>query len=268
MLEKFRQAKEGEIRALRKLAASGQLPDPWQYSRPDFLSALKNKNSEIPVAIIAEYKRASPSKGVICESVSVREAVRQYADAGADALSILTEKNFFQGDFSYLQKAAQATENRIPILRKDFIFDGLQIMETASTPASAVLLIARFLNDATSLKLLLEKAQALGLSGVVEIFDVNDLSLARKSGAKIIQVNARDLNTLRVDRKAALDLAARHPPKPDEVWIAASGICSPDHLREAANAGYSAVLVGTSLMASGEPGRALARLSGRESNEN
>ena len=146
----------------------------------------------------------------------------------------------------------------LPLLRKDFIFDRLQVAATAATPASALLLIVRLTPDATLLRSLREQAEAHGIDAVVEIFDEADLALARESGARIIQVNARDLDTLQVDRSACLRLAERfHQAGDNEAWIAASGISVSNHLRQAVGVGYQAVLVGTSLMDGGAPGAAL-----------
>lgn len=140
----------------------------------------------------------------------------------------------------------------------DFIFHQLQVMETASTPASALLLIVRLTPDARELRVLREQAEAYGMQAVVEIFDEGDLALARESGARIIQVNARDLDTLETDRQACLDLGKLR--RDGEVWIAASAMSAGEHLREAAEAGFQAVLMGTALMDGGKPGEKLAAI--------
>ena len=256
MLNKFIAAKQREIGALRALAESGGLPPSSDARRPSFSGALLAHGS--PIAVIAEYKRASPSLGKIRDSLEVEDVAAQYARGGAAAMSVLTEEDWFAGDFDYLRRAAAASD--LPLLRKDFIFDPLQIDMTASSPASALLLIVRLTPDAKALRSLRERAEGHGLECVVEIFDEGDLSVARESGARLIQANARDLSSLRVDRGAALRLARDNPPQDGEVWIAASGVSAPAHLREAADAGYSAVLVGTSLMRSGLPEENLSAL--------
>ncbi|MDE7241824.1 indole-3-glycerol-phosphate synthase [Desulfovibrio sp.] len=263
-LERFRAAKAAELAALRRAEAAGTLPAPWSGPRPDFAAALATRPLRGPLNVVAEYKRASPSKGVICEALSVEDAARQYAAAGAAALSILTEEELFRGDLAFLARARQALESPgapgLPLLRKDFIFDPLQVRATAATPASALLLIVRLTPEASLLRDLREQAERCGMAAVVEIFDAEDLALARESGARIIQVNARDLESLKVDRDAPLALIRDEPPLPGETWIAASGMDSFAHLELAADAGYRAALVGTALMAGGEPGAALARL--------
>ena len=215
--------------------------------------------------MVAEYKRASPSRGVICENLDVEDVARQYAAAGASAVSVLTEEAFFRGRLEYLARAANPVlynGPRVPLLRKDFIFDPLQVRATAATPASALLLIVRLTPDSATLRALREQAESYGIQAVVEIFDAEDLRLARESGARIIQVNARDLESLAVDRDACLKLIRACPPASGELWIAASGMSSADHLRAAASAGYHAALVGSALMEGGAPGEALAALLG------
>ncbi|MDD4701520.1 MAG: indole-3-glycerol-phosphate synthase [Desulfovibrio sp.] len=269
LLERFRKGKQAEVEALRLLADAGNMPAPLEGQRPDFLAALRGESGAAvniqgqPLAVVAEYKRASPSRGVICESLEVEDVARQYAVSGADCLSILTEEAHFRGCLGYLARAADPglyESARPPLLRKDFIFDTLQVAATAATPASALLLIVRLTPDAMVLRLLREQAESHGMHAVVEVFDQEDLLLARESGARIIQVNARDLETLVTDREAALALARACPPQKGEVWIAASGIDRGEHLRAVAQAGFNAALVGSALMQWGQPGQALAEL--------
>ena len=265
LLERFRKAKQAEVEALQALQAMGKLPPVHEGPRPDFAAALARRAPGSPLAVVAEYKRASPSRGVICESLEVEDVARQYAAAGASAISVLTEEAFFRGRLDYLARAADpALYNgpRVPLLRKDFIFDPLQVRATAATPASALLLIVRLTPDAATLRALREQAESYGIQAVVEIFDAEDLRLARQSGARIIQVNARDLESLAVDRDACLQLVRACPPASGEQWIAASGMSSPPHLKAAAEAGYHAALVGSALMENGHPGLALAELLG------
>lgn len=262
-LERFYQAKQAEVAALRLAAERGRLPAPLALPRPDFAAALSASARRGPLAVVAEYKRASPSRGIIREDLAVEEAARQYATAGAAALSILTEENFFHGSLDFLRRAAAPglfPARPLPLLRKDFIFDSLQVRATAATPAAALLLIVRLTPDAAVLRRLREEAESFGMYAVVEVFNAADLRLARESGARIIQVNARDLQTLAVDRAACLTLAEAHPPQNDEIWVAASGVSEPEHLVRAASAGYRAALVGTALMEQPRPGAALAAL--------
>lgn len=254
MLEKFRQAKQAEINALK----NAQKPKrPVQRKRISFARAISTPGK---LQIIAEYKRASPSRGQIRSDLDVETVATQYQKAGAGALSILTESEWFDGSMDFIGRASIATADSIPLLRKDFIFDPLQIEATAHTPASALLLIARMQKDATGLRHLRELTESLGMEAVIEIFDQEDLAMARDAGARIIQVNARDLNSLKVNRDECLRLIKHAKPRNEEVWIAASGIASGEHLQEAAKAGFNAALVGGALMEKGQPGDNLARM--------
>lgn len=148
----------------------------------------------------------------------------------------------------------------LPLLRKDFVFHPLQVRATAATAASALLLIVGLSPEVEKLRSLREEAESFGLQCVVEVLNEAELEIARKSGAGIIQVNARDFHDLSVDVARALNLARRQAEK-DELWIAASGFSRPEQLLEAREAGYSAVLVGTALMRGGDLAAALAELS-------
>ncbi len=206
MLENFRRAKEPEIANLRQ----NGVPAPFAGSRPDFQSALQRPG----IAVIAEYKRASPSRGLICESVDVDEACAQYAAAGAAALSILTETDWFGGKMEFIGRAASTG---LPILRKDFIFDEIQVRATAASPASALLLIVRQTPDAAVLRDLRKCAESFGMDAVAEVFDAREVEIARQSGAKILQVNARDLQKLQLTgrpRWPSLAIAANCQARP------------------------------------------------------
>lgn len=258
LLERFKSAKQAEIQALRQLEYIDMLPLPLRCARPSFSKAIAAPR-RCP-HIIAEFKRASPSRGDILLDMAPEEAARQYANAGASCLSVLTEESCFKGTLGYLRRM---TEPGLPLLRKDFIFDPLQVAATAATPASALLLIVRLTPDAQLLRSLREQAEKYGLDAVVEVFDKADLETARTSGARIIQVNARNLDTLQVDRASCLRLADHHHrPGDGELWIAASGISSSAHLRQISDSGYQAALIGTGLMHGGIPGEALKALLG------
>ena len=255
MLERFKVAKASEIELLTMQAKDRSLPTPWKGVRPNFLQAIKRSSPDEPPAIIAEFKQASPSCGVIALGLRPEEVARQYAEAGATCISVLTEEEYFQGHLSFLH---QMQSLGLPLLRKDFIFHPLQVIETISTPASGMLLIVRLTPDATLLRQLREQAESFGIHSIVEIFDEEDLKLARESGARIIQVNARDLSTFETDRQACLDLVKLK--RDDEVWIAASAMDCASHVKEAQAAGYDAVLIGTALMKEGKPGEALQKI--------
>lgn len=251
MLERFRAAKRDEIQKLETLVSRNAMPHPLTEERPSFSNALQNKK----ISVIAEYKRASPSKGNINLAISPSEVAMQYAENGANALSVLTEQVHFRGDLNFL---SQMTGPKLPLLRKDFLFHPLQIVQTAATPASALLLIARMFCSEKPLRELVQKTHDHGLEAVVEIFDERDLEFARKAGAKIIQVNNRNLDTLKTDLAICERLVQDRANT--EVWIAASGITKPEHRRHVESLGYDAMLVGTALMQEGVPGQALTTL--------
>jgi len=242
---------------LRRQAEQGQLPTPWNFSeinaRPSFSQALRQTGSP---AVIAEYKRASPSRGVINLDLTPADVARIYAEGGAACFSVLTERAHFQGDLRFLADMAFAGR---PMLRKDFLLDPLQVVETAATPASALLLIMRMFAGAGAVRGMLDACRQYGLEAVCEAFDEADLDLAREAGAAIIQINNRDLDTLTTDLGVSRRLAPRKAA--GELWISASGLSAPEQLEKMADLGFDAVLVGTSLMSTPDPGAALRKLT-------
>ncbi|WP_461209747.1 indole-3-glycerol-phosphate synthase [Desulfocurvus sp. DL9XJH121] len=251
MLRKFADAKRSEIMDLLTLDARGEMPAPQAGPRPSFSGALRAAG---PGAVIAEYKRASPSRGVINLNLTAGDVARAYADAGAACVSVLTETDHFQGSLDYLDQAAPAG---IPLLRKDFLFHPLQVRRSAATPASAILLIARMM-EGRELADLLALCAELGLEAVTEVFDESDLVMAREAGAGIIQVNNRDLDKLTVNLDVSRSLVGGK--RPDELWITASGIHHGSQIAELVALGFDAALVGTFLMEGDDPGAALAKL--------
>ncbi len=259
MLEKFAAAKEAEIAALVKAAERGELPAPWQGARPSFASGLRQraaKNSGL--AVIAEYKRASPSKGEINLDLQPEDVAAAYAQAGADAVSVLTEELYFKGSLEYLQRM---TGPGLPLLRKDFLLHPAQAAATAATPASALLIIVRMLPRDLDLAAMLQATAAAGLDAVVEVFDEADLERAQSMNVDIIQVNNRNLDTLDVDLAVSERLAARK--RDGELWISASGLAGPADMQRVSDASFDAVLAGTALMAGGDPATALRKLMGK-----
>ena len=254
MLEKFRAAQAPAIKHLKDLEATEKLPMPYTGKRPPFSDALLAAG---PIAIIAEYKRASPSKGDINLGLTPAEVAAMYAASGAAAISVLTEETYFKGSLDYLETISAVG---LPMLRKDFLLHPLQVVETAATKASALLLIVRMLTD-EELSEMLRLTYDAGLEAVVEVFDEADLERAEKAGARIVQVNSRDLDTLKTDLDVARGMAAKK--RPGRIWIAASGISTRADVLNMAGLGYYAVLVGTSLMSGDDPGLALARLTGK-----
>lgn len=245
MLERFRAAQVTAVERLRKMERQDGLPEPFAGPRPSLSAALIANG---PGALIAEYKRASPSAGDINLVLEPEEAAANYAAAGAAALSVLTEEAWFKGSIEYLARMAGPG---LPMLRKDFLIDPLQVRETAATRASALLLIVRMLDDAT-LRDMLEAADAAGLEAVLEVFDRDDIERARAALAAvnvvttIIQVNNRDLDTLEVDPGRSRTLIALK--RPGEIWISASGAAGPEDVADRAALGFEGVLAGTALM--------------------
>ena len=245
MLEKFRKAKAAEVAALEELAGQGRLPRPHARALPGFCAGLK-KAGKRPV--IAEYKRASHAQGDINLALIPEQAALAYARAGAGALSVLTEEHWFKGSLSFLERMAGPG---LPLLRKDFIIHPLQVAQTAATPASAILVIVRMLDDGL-LDAVIGKSRDLGLEPVVEVFDAEDLRRAHKAGADIIQVNNRDLDTLRVDLDNSRRLVGKK--RGGDFWISASGIETPAQLDGLLGLGFDAALVGSALMKADRPG--------------
>lgn len=243
-LEKFREAKRDELYRLRFTPPTAY----YEGIRPLFIAPSDRIN------VIAEYKRASPSAGVINDKLSPEDVARQYAAGGADMMSVLTEERYFDGRLDYLGRIAATVKQ--PLLRKDFIFDELQVRETATTPASAMLLIVSLTPEVEHLRSLIRLADSFGIQPVVEIFSAAELRIAREAGARVIQVNNRDLETLKVDTTVTARLI--HEKQAGEIWIAASGIDS--HERLSRLDGYDAALIGSALMKSAEPGAALRRI--------
>jgi indole-3-glycerol phosphate synthase len=212
-----------------------------------------------PPALIAEVKRASPSAGMIAEDVNPSVLARGYEAGGAAAISVLTEPRHFQGSLADLQAVRSSVS--IPVLRKDFLIHPSQVIEARASGADAVLLIVAALTDA-QLRALLEAAGDVGLATLVETHSDEDLRRALDSDAKLIGVNARDLETLEVDVASALTRVSRIPD--DRISVLESGISTRANVDAALKAGASAILVGEALMRADDPARAVRKLLWRE----
>ena len=207
------------------------------------------------VAIIAEFKRRSPSGGEIRPGASPAEIARTYASAGAAALSVLTDEKYFGGSDADLREARAACD--LPVLRKDFVVDAFQLYEARSIGADAVLLIVRALSD-RQLRDFLQLSRDLGMDALVETHSEQEVHRALAAGARIIGVNNRDLDTLTTDVSLAPRL--RHLVPSECVFVAESGISTPEQLNQLADAGVDAVLIGESLLRSADPGGRLREL--------
>lgn len=210
------------------------------------------------INIISEIKYGSPSKGRIFDPdlISPVEVANQYVQNGAKALSILTEPKYFKGSYDYLMDARRANP-RVPILMKDFYFDPFQFYLARYIGANVVLLLVRYL-DAVQLKDFYDLATELGLSALVEVHDADELGAAIDIGAKVIGVNNRNLDTLKVDLKTAEELCSMIPE--GVIKICESGIYERAEIDAFRAIGYDGFLVGTSLMKDGKPGEALSKL--------
>jgi indole-3-glycerol phosphate synthase len=204
------------------------------------------------VNVIAECKRRSPSKGVLRADYDPVAIARAYADAGAAAISVLTEPTFFDGALDHLQAVREAVD--LPILRKDFLVSEYQLLEAKAAGADAVLLIVAALRP-VELKVLHDHALGLGLDVLVEVHDTNELAMAIDAGARLIGVNNRNLRTLEVNLTVSEEVMARMPS--DVIAVSESGLKSPDHLMTLRQLGYRAFLIGEGFMTAPDPGAAL-----------
>lgn len=209
------------------------------------------------VRFICECKRASPSKGLIAPVFPYLDIAKEYAAAGADAISVLTEPKWFLGCDEYLQQIAAAVP--VPCLRKDFTVDEYMIYEAKLLGASAVLLICSLL-DTETLHQYLGICDALGLSALVEAHDEQEIASAAAAGARVIGVNNRNLKNFTVDVTNSLALRQKAPP--GVLFVAESGITSPSDVSALRAAGVDAVLVGEALMRAPDKAAALAALRG------
>ena len=219
--------------------------------RRDFARALTGRRP----AIIAEIKKASPSKGVLAEDFDPASIARAYQDGGAAALSVLTDEEHFQGSLGHLAAARGATA--LPTLRKDFTIDEYHVHEAAAHGADAILLIAAILSE-RQMRDFRELAGRYRMAAVVEIHDEEELQPALASGARILGVNNRNLHTFAVDLGTSLRLAEKMPA--GILKVAESGIQASADIRKLQAAGYQAFLVGEHLMKSGDPAAALREL--------
>ena len=221
-----------------------------------FERALSKKDAP---AFICECKKASPSKGIIAEDFPYAEIAREYEAAGADAISVLTEPNYFLGSDKYLREIAATV--KLPCLRKDFLVDEYMIYEAKVLGAAAVLfIVSLFAGDSSKLAEYLSIARSLGLSALVETHDENEIKTACAAGAKIIGVNNRNLKNFTVDTGHSLTLRKIVPP--DILFVTESGITNAEDVARAKAAGVNAVLVGETLMRAADKRQMLNRLKG------
>jgi indole-3-glycerol phosphate synthase len=237
---------QADMRMLERMAA-GHTPRGFRRR----LTAMAQSSP----AVIAELKKASPSKGVIRSSFPVAQLAVQLARGGASALSVLTDEQFFQGSLTNLLEASKATD--VPCLRKDFMVDEFQVLEAKAHHADAILLILAALGD-EEFRSLLARARELGLDALCEVHNATELQRAIDGGADIIGVNSRDLRTFEVKLETIPELAARIPS--NMLRIAESGIAKGSEIREFYDYGYQAFLIGETLMRAEDPGKKLRQI--------
>jgi indole-3-glycerol phosphate synthase len=242
-----------------RILAAGDLRDAMleHGERRDFFAALA-KPRVGDIGLIAEVKKASPSKGVICPDFDAVRIAKAYEAAGASCLSVLTDEKFFQGSLDYLRAIRQAV--KLPLLRKDFIIDQRQILEAIEWGADAILLIVAILDD-TRLKRFHDLATEAGLAVLVEVHDETEMDRALAIGAPLIGVNNRNLKDFSVDLVVTERLAAKLSK--DHLLVAESGIFTRADVDRLKACGSRAILVGESLMRSGNIGSAVGELIGK-----
>ena len=238
--------KKEEVAALKKHGCHlpPDIADTVQIAPPrGFQQALVSYPG---VAIIAEAKKASPSKGVICEHFEPVAIARRYQENGAQAISVLTDVDFFQGHIRYLLDVRAAVQ--LPVLRKDFIIDPLQIEEAHLYGADAILLIAAIL-DEVQLREYRQFAEEMGMDVLVEVHDEEELERALAAGSRLIGVNNRNLKDFSVDIETTFRLQKHLPP--NIPLVSESGLKTPEDMRRLAKAGVTAALIGETLMRDG-----------------
>lgn len=254
MLAQILAEKQSEIAALRKRYAAWEAPAVPPVRR-DFAGALRGPG----IALIAEFKRRSPSRGLLAANADPTQVARAYQKGGAAALSVLTDETFFGGSLDDLAAARAAVWP--PVLRKDFIMDRCQVAQSSGPEGPDALLLITAALEGDRLGSLRQLAADCGQSALVEVHDEAELDRALASGAEIIGINNRDLRTFEVSLEVTLRLRPRVPA--GLPVVAESGIHSRDDVLRLADAGVDAILVGEALMASGDPAGKIRELLGR-----
>ena len=260
ILDKIVAVKREEIAAAirRKSLALVRADAQSRVLTRDFVGALRHKIAAGEPAVIAEIKKASPSKGVLRADFIPADIAQSYAESGAACLSVLTDVQFFQGSVDYLKQARASCQ--LPVLRKDFIVDAYQVYESRVMGADAILLIASCLDDAqmTAFEAI---AHSLDMAVLVEVHDAAELARALKLKTPLIGINNRNLQTFEVSLDTTLTLMREVPA--DRLLVTESGIHTREDVLRLGAAGINAFLVGEAFMRAPDPGMALADLFGR-----
>ena len=241
MLDEIIAKKKEEVEQRKKILPLAHLKKRIAQQKPplDFALALKGK----PMRLIAEVKQASPSRGILCPNFNPTELATTYAQGGASAISVLTEVNYFKGNIDHLAAIREVV--KLPLLRKDFIFDSYQVYESRAYGADALLLIMAILSQ-EQLKELLSIGHRLGLKCLVEVHNETEVERALLSGAEIIGINNRDLNTFTIDINTTNQLRPLIPQQ--KIVVAESGIRSRNDVKTLMDWGVNAVLIGEALV--------------------
>ena len=256
-LERIVRAKRAELESAKLRVPQKEL-EKRVTPRPAgrFLNALRSPpEGQHGCAIIAELKKASPSAGVLRENYDPSGIARRYREAGARALSVLTDREFFQGSLEDLKQAKAA--GSLPVLRKDFTLEEYHLYEAAAAGADAVLLIVALLPPQV-LRRLLSMSRTLGLDALVEVHTAEELAVALEAGSEMVGVNNRNLHTFEVSIETSFALIGAIPD--ETVAVSESGLSSAEDLKRLRSAGFDAFLIGESFMRQEDPGVALKRL--------
>jgi len=257
VLKKIAAYKRDEVAPLHERRSQMEILAATQPEPRGFIRALKSAAITGP-ALIAEIKKASPSKGLIRENFEPTKIARSFTDGGAACLSVLTDEPSFQGSLLYLKQARAISP--LPVLRKDFMIDPIQIIESRAEGADAILIIMAMVSDDLA-GALLDETNRLGMDALVEIHTASELKRAVKLGAKLIGINNRNLKTFKTSLETFKRLAPGVPP--DTFLVAESGINTSDDILDLTKYGAQAFLVGESLMRQDDVKLATERLLGR-----
>lgn len=256
LLEEILQAKYAEVAIRKEQNPLAQLERELKDAPP--IRPLPQSLGGGSLKLIAEIKKASPSKGLLCQDFQPLRLARDFEASGAAAVSVLTEQKFFRGSLAYLEQVKRETK-KLPVLRKDFIIDRYQLYEARAYGADAVLLIVAALKKAELMSFLKEAAD-LGLACLVEVHNSAELDTALESGADLIGINNRDLKTFEVDLETTFRLRELIPK--DKIVVSESGIKCRHDIEKLAQAGVNAVLVGEALVTAADPGLKIKELLG------
>jgi indole-3-glycerol phosphate synthase len=257
ILRRINARKREEVALSRRAVPLRQLEESLPEAEPPrgFTAALAATIARGDAAVIAEIKKASPSRGVLREDFHPAEIAASYAAGGAACLSVLTDSDFFQGSAAYLREARAACS--LPVIRKDFIIDDYQVYEARAMGADCILLIAASLDDA-QLQDLNALAHALGMDVLVEVHDAAELQRALRLPNRLVGINNRNLRTFEVTLQTTLSLLAAIPA--ERIVVTESGIHAADDVRLMRDHGVHAFLVGEAFMRAADPGAKLAEL--------